>query len=313
MTTSTARVRRGFSARDTMRMLEEELEATNHEVMMLTLELEQRVADRTAQLTQANVELRREIAERLRAEQEIIALNKDLADRARQLAVANEELEAFSSSVSHDLRSPLTRVMSYAALLKDTDWPKVTEKERGYIDKMYTAGRQMVALIEDLLRFSHASQAGLSFTSVDLNDLVDSIIQDLQEETRGREIVWKRGRLPVVRADLALLRQVFVNLISNALKYTRPRKPAEIEIAADGEARGEWTFCVRDNGVGFDPENVGKLFSAFQRLHSRDEFEGTGIGLANVRRIIQRHGGRVWADARPGAGAVFCFTLPILA
>jgi light-regulated signal transduction histidine kinase (bacteriophytochrome) len=293
-------------------MLEEELEATNREVMMLTLELEQRVADRTAQLSAANLELRREIAERLRGEQEIIALNKDLDERARQLTAANEELEAFSSSVSHDLRSPLTRVISYAALLKETAGPKVTEKEQSYIDKMCSAGRQMVTLIDDLLRLSHASKADLSHTSVELNGLVDSIVQDLQEEMRGREILWKRPHLPVVSADRALLRQVFVNLISNALKYTRPRNPAEIEIAACGTPE-EWTFCVRDNGVGFSPENVAKLFGAFQRLHTRDEFEGTGIGLANVRRIIQRHGGRVWADARPGAGAVFFFTLPMVA
>jgi signal transduction histidine kinase len=292
-------------------MLQEELEATNREVMMLTLELEQRVAERTGELSRANEELRKEIAERLRAGQEVIQLNKDLAQRAGLLAAANEELEAFSSSVSHDLRNPLTRVLGYAALLKDSAGLVLKEKEQQYIDRMSDAGKQMVALIDDLLRFSHAAHVELAWTKVDLNDLVVKLLSELELETRGRNIVWKRPELPMVCADLGLIKQVFVNLISNALKYARPRSPAEIEISAFRSNGDEWIFCVRDNGVGFDQGQVNKLFSAFQRLHRKDEFEGTGMGLANVRRIILRHGGRVWAEVKPNVGAEFYFSLPV--
>lgn len=296
---------------DTVSMLQDELEATNREVMLLTLELEQRVAERTAQLAQSNKELIKEVSERIRGEGEIRKLNKDLAHRAELLEATNEELEAFSASVSHDLRNPLARVVGFASLLKDGAEPRLSQKQGEYLDKICAAGTQMAALIDDLLRLSRAGQVELAFTRVDLNDLADDAIAELERETLGRNIVWKRPRLPVVSGDVSLLKQVFLNLVSNALKFTRPRNPAEIEIAALGETGDEWTLLVRDNGVGFDPEKVAKLFGAFQRLHSKSEFEGTGIGLANVRRIILRHGGRVWAEANEGGGAAFYFSLPI--
>ena len=290
-------------------MLQEELQATNQEVLLLTLELEQRVAERTAELSRANQELRQEVAERLQAEQIIKHLNNDLECRAELLQAANEELEAFSYSVSHDLRNPLARILGFAELLKSNP-EALEEKDLQHVERICEAAAQMAALIDDLLHFSHAAHAELKMEPVDLNDLVAEVITELEQETRGRNIAWIRPVLPVISADTSLLKQVFVNLISNALKYTRPRNPAEIEIGVLGGKSEEWIFFVRDNGVGFDPQKVTKLFGAFQRLHDKKQFEGTGVGLANVRRVILRHGGRVWADAKPEAGAVFYLSLP---
>jgi light-regulated signal transduction histidine kinase (bacteriophytochrome) len=290
-------------------MLQEELQATNHEVLLLTLELEQRVAERTAELSRANQELRAEIAERLHAEQLVKQLNKDLERRAELLQAANEELEAFSYSVSHDLRNPLARILGFAELIKNNAGTLLGEKDGQHVDRICDAATRMAALIDDLLRFSHAAHAELKMEEVDLNALVTEAVTELEQETRGRNIAWKRPALPVVSADASLLKQVFVNLISNALKYTRPRNPAKIEIGSLDVAN-ECVLFVRDNGVGFDPQKVTKLFGAFQRLHDKKQFEGTGVGLANVRRIILRHGGRVWAEAKPDAGAVFYLSLP---
>ena len=291
-------------------MLQEELQATNHEVLLLTLELEARVAERTAELSRANQELRQEVAERLQAEQVIKHLNKDLERRAELLQAANEELEAFSYSVSHDLRNPLARILGFAELLKSKTAAILEEKDSEHLDRICEAATQMAALIDDLLHFSHAAHAELRMEDVDLNALLAEVITELERETRGRNIVWKRPVLPVIRADASLLKQVFVNLISNALKYTRPRDPAQIEVGVLGGKSEEWVFFVRDNGVGFDPQKVAKLFGAFQRLHDKKQFEGTGVGLANVRRVVMRHGGRVWAEAKPDAGAVFYLSLP---
>ena len=290
-------------------LLQEELRATNQEVMLLTLELEQRVAERTAQLSQANQELRKEIAERLRAEQEIIQLNKDLARRAELLEAVNQELEAFSSSVAHDLRNPLARILGFASLLRDNADP-LQGKDFHYVDRICEAGSQMTNLIDGLLRLAHSATVELACTDVDLNKLVAAVLQQLEPEAAGRAVCWKLATLPVVSADGSLLQQVFLNLISNALKYTRPRNPAEIEIASQADNGSGWVFFVRDNGVGFDPQKASKLFGAFQRLHGKHEFEGTGIGLATVRRIVLRHGGTVWAEAQPDAGAALYFTLP---
>jgi hypothetical protein len=295
----------------TLCLLQEELEATNHEVMMLTLDLEQRVAERTVELSKANRELRNEIAERLRAEQEIKQLNKDLHQRAELLAAANEELEAFSSSVSHDLRNPLATVLAYAEMVRLNARATLGPRDQEYLDRICSTGMAMSSLIDDLLRLSHASHAELVWTSVDMNQLVETILSELEQVVKGRNIIWKRPPLPVVSGDAALLKQALINLISNALKYSRNRNPAEIEIATEIKDGEEWIFVVRDNGVGFDPAGAGKLFGAFQRLHDKRDFEGTGIGLANVRRIILRHGGRIWAEGKPGIGAIFYFSLPM--
>jgi len=291
-------------------LLQEELEATSREVMVLTLELEQRVADRTSQLAKANQELIREVRDRMRAEAEIKQLNRDLQARAKQLELANEELEAFSYSVSHDLRSPLTGIIGFASVLQDEIADKLDKKSASHLEKIVKAGRRMTRLIDDLLRFSRVSHTALVLDLVDLNELVGSIVLDFQEETEHRKIVWKVAPLPTIRCDRAMLIQVFVNLISNALKYSRGSDPAEIEICLAESKEDEVIFSVRDNGVGFDTKHADKLFGAFQRLHRYEEFEGTGIGLANVRRIVTRHGGRVWAEGQPGVGAKFYFSLP---
>lgn len=294
----------------TVSLLQEELEATNQEVMMLTLDLEQRVAVRTAELSQAIRELRHEVGEKLRAEQQIKQLNEDLKQRAELLESANEELEAFCASVSHDLRNPLARIVGYADLLRESGKERLDEKGRKFLEKISSTGLEMGALIEDLLRLARTSQAELIWTSVDLNQLVFTLLSELEHLLQGRNVVWKRAHLPVVSGDAALLKQALINLITNALKYSKTRNPAEIEIASVATDAEEWVIAVRDNGVGFDSAKAGKLFGAFQRMHDSKDFQGTGIGLANVRRIILRHGGRVWAESRPDCGASFYFSLP---
>lgn len=309
MSTVQARVARE-DLEATVELLQQELEATNREVMLLTLELEQRVEERTSQLASSNRELLKEIAERMRGEAEIKKLNEILTQRAELLEVANSELEAYSASVSHDLRNPVTRIVGYGALLRDEVKPPLDGKAQEYAGKICVAASQMSALITDLLRLSRAAQAELQWSVVDLNEMVEKAIEDLEQELKGRNVIWKKAVLPKVKGDVSLLKQVVVNLISNALKYSRPRNPAEIEIGLWSDSDEETVFCVSDNGVGFNPETSKKLFGAFQRLHKRDEFEGTGVGLANVRRIILRHGGRVWAQGIPGKGATFYFSLP---
>jgi signal transduction histidine kinase len=294
----------------TVSLLQEELEATNREVMLLTLELEQRVAERTAQLAQSNQKLLKEVAERIRAEAEIKKLNRDLENRAAQLAAANEELEAFSSSVSHDLRNPLSRIIGFASLLEEHGEGLPADKRQRYIAQMCEGSRKMSSLIDDLLRLSHSSQVQLVWGRVDLNKLVAEVIGQLRADTNAREVDWIQGPLPVVHGDASLLRQVFVNLLGNALKYSRSQNPARIEIREKGDKAEDWTVWVHDNGVGFDASKSDRLFGAFQRLHTSREFEGTGIGLVTVKRIILRHGGKVWAESKPGEGATFYFTLP---
>lgn len=293
----------------TVRLLQDELDTTNREVMLLTLELEQRVTDRTAQLTSSNQKLLKEVADRLRAEVEIRQLNRTLEERAGLLETANEELEAFSASVSHDLRNPLSRILGFASLL-DEDFSAIApEKRERYIAQIRESARKMTALIDDLLRLSHSSRIPLAFTAVDLNQLVADVVAELKAEEKSA-VEWVLTPLPNVRADASLLRQVFVNLVGNALKYSRTRNPARIEIGEASSGSDEWTLYIRDNGVGFDSAKKDELFGAFQRLHSAQEFEGIGLGLVNVKRIVVRHGGRVWAESRPGESAVFYFTLP---
>jgi len=292
----------------TVGMLQEELEATNRENMLLTLELEQRVAERTAELAISNRELLKEVAVRIRAEAEIKDLNRSLERRAELLEAANEELEAFSSSVSHDLRNPLSRVLGFATLLQDSEEGLSDEKPKRYLANICDAVSKMSALIDDLLRLSYSSHAPLILARVDLNQLVANVIAEFQEIQQ--KVKWNCKRLPAVVGDASLLRQVFVNLFSNAVKYSRRRASPEVDIGVIDKVADEWTVFVRDNGVGFDAAKADKLFNAFQRLHSNAEFEGTGIGLANVRRIVLRHGGKVWAESRPDQGATFYVSLP---
>jgi hypothetical protein len=244
---------------------------------------------------------------RLRLENE--ALEHQVRERTAQLEAANKELESFSYSVSHDLRAPLRHIDSFANLLRQSE-PSLSAKGKHYLDVVSGAAKRMTQLIDDLLNFSRNSRAEMRRAPVNLRQMVDELIQRLRLETEGRNILWKIGDLPTVPADSALLQQVFSNLLLNAVKYSRQRNPAEIEVGCRHDSPGEFTVFVHDNGAGFDMTYVDKLFGVFQRLHREDEFEGTGIGLANVRRIITRHGGRTWAEGKVDAGATFYFTLP---
>ncbi|PWU16004.1 MAG: hybrid sensor histidine kinase/response regulator [Verrucomicrobia bacterium] len=252
-------------------------------------------------------------SQRKQDEQEIRRLNQDLekrvVERTAELEAANKELEAFSYSVSHDLRAPLRHIEGFIEILLSTKAEALDDEARRHLQTISQSSKHMGRLIDDLLQFSRTARAEFKKTTVSLSDLVESAIRDLHQDTKGRDVEWVLNELPEVEADPALLRQVFANLISNALKYTRTRKVAHIEIGARQED-GEDIIFVRDNGVGFDSRYAHKLFGVFQRLHRAAEFEGTGIGLANVRRIISRHGGRVWAEGHPNKGATFYFSLP---
>jgi light-regulated signal transduction histidine kinase (bacteriophytochrome) len=232
----------------------------------------------------------------------------ELAESTRRLEVVNQELEAFSYSVSHDLRAPLRHVTGFSDLLQRQYASALDERGRHYLDTIGQAARKMGQLIDDLLVFSRMGRVALCRVPVPLDALVQEAIRDLASEVKDRQVTWVIGELPVLQVDRSVLRLVFANLLGNALKYTRPRAEARIEVGHRVEGQ-EDVIYVRDNGVGFDMQYVGKLFGVFQRLHSEKEFEGTGIGLANVRRIVQRHGGRTWAEGRPGEGAVFFFSI----
>ena len=235
--------------------------------------------------------------------------NRELLERTAQLEAANKELESFSYSVSHDLRAPLRHITGFAVLLQKKASSILDETNLQYLNTISESAKQMGNLIDDLLAFSRIGRSELKRGRVNLEYLVKEILKTLQEETKERDIAWKVGELPEVYCDHSMLRLVFVNLFSNAVKFTRPRAKAEIEVGCIPE-KDEFIFFIRDNGVGFDPKYKDKLFGVFQRLHHQDEFEGTGIGLANVRRFIHRHGGRTWADGNVGIGATFYFSLP---
>ena len=247
------------------------------------------------------------------AEDEVVRLNAELEqrvlDRTAELDGANKELEAFAYSVSHDLRAPLRHISGFSSLLAERSGDDLDEKSRHYVDVISTSVRKMGVLIDDLLQFSRTGRAEIRLEQVDMQEALADALEVLQRETDGRDLDWIIGELPPVVADRALVRQVWANLVGNAVKYTRDRSPAKIEIGAAG-ANGDCVFFVRDNGVGFDMQYVHKLFGVFQRLHTDAEFEGTGIGLANVKRIVTRLGGAVWAEAEQDRGATFYFSLP---
>jgi light-regulated signal transduction histidine kinase (bacteriophytochrome) len=235
-------------------------------------------------------------------------LEQRVQARTAQLEASNRELEAFSYSVSHDLRAPLRGVMGFAELAR-TEGSAAPPELRRYLDKIVDAGRRMGQLIDHLLVFSRMGRTSMESTDVDLAALVNEVRRELASDTGGRVIDWEVGPLPVVHGDRAMLRLALFNLLANAVKYTGPRPRARIAIAAR-EEDGMIELSVRDNGVGFDMAYVSKLFGVFQRLHRADEFEGTGIGLANVQRIVERHGGRAWAEGALDQGATFHVTLP---
>jgi PAS domain S-box-containing protein len=251
----------------------------------------------------------RDVTEQKARESHIQMLNTQLAQRVSDLDALTTELEAFSYSVSHDLRAPLRHVTGFASLLQRSAGGRLDETDSRYLRTIVDASARMGRLIDDLLAFSRMGRAPLARQRVSL----DALVQDARTELHGapeRAIDWTIRPLPDVDADPAMLRLVLVNLLSNAVKYTAGRNRAVIEVGENGSTPRETVVYVRDNGVGFDMQYVHKLFGVFQRLHSSDEFEGTGIGLANVRRIVHRHGGRVWAEGAVDRGATFYIALP---
>ena len=260
-----------------------------------------------------NNELKSQIEARKFAEKEILKLNSELEqrilDRTAQLKIVNLELEAFSHSVSHDLRAPLRHINGFAEILKEEYYDQLPEKAKNYLDTISDSAKKMNILIDDLIKLSRTNRIELKKSMLKMNQVLDDALSEVQPLLENRKVDINISTLPEIIGDYNLLRLVWVNLLDNAIKYTRPRKKAVINIDYK-EEKEEFIFCIHDNGVGFDMNYAQKLFGAFQRLHSHEEFEGTGIGLSNVRRIISRHSGRTWAEAELDKGASFYFSLP---
>ena len=252
-----------------------------------------------------------DISQRKQSDEDIENLNNLLKQQVLRLELANEEMETFSYSVSHDLRAPLRHMRSFMDLLQKRMEGQLDEKSSQYAGFISNAAKKMEQLINDLLSLARLGRLEFQKGEVNISNLVKEIVDQGSGETMGRDIKWKLGELPVVRGEQSLLKLVLVNLISNAVKFTNTRTRAEIEIGCSKNG-SEDVFFIRDNGVGFNMDYVDRLFGVFQRLHPESEFEGTGIGLANVRRIISLHGGRTWAESSVGQGATFYFTIPML-
>jgi PAS domain S-box-containing protein len=257
----------------------------------------------------AILETNNDITERKRREQEVRTLNEELGRRTAELEASNKELEAFAYSISHDLRAPLRHMAGFTELLQKNTASVLNEKSQRYVKMILESAQRMGHLIDDLLAFSRIGRAETHKMMLSLKQLVEDALAEVRQDADGRNIVWKVDDLPVCYGDRSMLRLVLVNLISNALKFTRTRSQTEIEIGCMNQGHDHLVIFVRDNGVGFDMKYVNKLFGVFQRLHPPEAFEGTGIGLATVQRIVHRHGGRVWAESVVDKGATFYFTL----
>jgi signal transduction histidine kinase len=257
-------------------------------------------------------DLSRTESERRAAVDETRALNAELnarvVERTAQLEAANKELEAFSYSVSHDLRAPLRHIDGFSKILVDDYTDHLDPRAQRYLALIRSGAVTMGRMIDDLLQMARVDRRDLSFQEIDLNDVVTEVVDELRAETGDRVIDWQIEPLPVVVCDPGLIKLVFSNLLSNAVKYTRHKERGHIRVACEPGSEPP-VFIVQDNGTGFDPRYADKLFGVFQRLHRAEDFEGTGIGLATVQRIVQKHGGRVWADAALDQGATFSFTL----
>jgi PAS domain S-box-containing protein len=258
-----------------------------------------------------------DITQRKKAELAIRLLNEDLEHRTAQLTAANADLELFCYSVAHDLRAPLRHILGFASILTEEHSAQLDTEAQRYLGKVHHGAQQMGHLVDALLSLAKVGQKELALELTPLDGIVRAVLHDLESECAQREVEWNIGTLSSIQCDPRLMKQVFFNLLSNALKYTRPRARAVIEVGRTGTG-AEAVIFVRDNGVGFDMHYASKLFGVFERLHKANDFEGTGVGLAIVERIIRNHGGRIWAEAEPDRGATFFFTLgpaaqPVLA
>jgi two-component system sensor histidine kinase/response regulator len=283
-----------------------ELTEVQEELKRLNEQLEGKVEERTAALEA-------EITERKRAEEEVRSLNVELEDRVvkrtAQLEAANKELEAFSYSVSHDLRAPLRAIDGFSRVLLEDYTDKLDEEGQRVLNVIRDNTGKMGQLIDDLLAFSRLGRQEMNLSDIGMTELAKGVFEEIKPPAIRRNFQFNMKTLPVAQGDRSLMKQVFVNLLSNAIKFTRSKETAAIEVGSWNEG-DENIYYVKDNGVGFDMQYVDKLFGVFQRLHSVEEFKGTGVGLAIVQRIIQRHGGRVWAEGKVGEGATFYFSLP---
>jgi two-component system sensor kinase len=272
--------------------------------------LEEIIRERTQALKDANAILQKEVTERERTDERIQELNKTLEKKVAALIIANKDLEAFSHSISHDLRAPMRAIDSFSRILLEEYNRKLDDEGKRVIGIIRSNIARLNKMVEDLLKLSRIGSAELEMRRVDMNALAAKTIEEIKGTVPDRNIEFKLGWLPDAHGSPTMLQQVMVNLISNAVKFTRPKEKAIIEIKGEMKV-SEHVYSVKDNGIGFDMQHAGKLFGVFQRLHAQDEFEGNGIGLAIVYKIMCRHGGRVWAEGRPNEGATFYFALPI--